>query len=138
MDHILPTLLALIPAPSIFLVIIFIAALNPEKAEKWLAILSKLLSRFDGLFKQAHKNYVKYDLQGRVNTFTRSLDDSAPFLAAHKVEVQWVDGEVTKESFLKSYKVIIRLKRDDPEEMNFVIGAYAFVSNSLLYHTKKY
>jgi hypothetical protein len=90
------------------------------------------------LFRSAHKRYVKHDLQGRVNEFVKALSKDAPFLASNRIHVEWADGDITKKSFLENGQVILRLRRDDPQEANFVNGSYLFISTSLLFKTKRY
>jgi hypothetical protein len=119
-------------------VILVYLLLNPEKIEKLSALLWRLLSRLGTLFKSAHKQYVKHDLQSRVNEYARELSKEAPFLASTRARVEWVGNEVTRDSFLEDDQVILRLRRDDSEDLNFVHGAYLFVSTGLLFQVKRY
>jgi hypothetical protein len=108
--------------------------LNPEKSQIWFSWLLAGISRvYGGLEKQ----YVKYDLQGRINDFGRQVGSEAPFLAATKVRVE-LTREAERESFLKGETVIMRLRKRDNEEVNFIHGAHMFVSTSLLYKAKRY
>lgn len=114
---------------------VVLALANYEKFEKLLAGLFKF---FTGLFKGAHKQYLKHDLQGRVNEFAKELKRDAPFLAEARIQVEFVDESVDRKSFLEEGKVVLRLRRNDREDMNFVHGAYMFVSTSLLAKVKRY
>ena len=70
--------------------ILIIIFLNPEKAQIWFSwILGGVSKVYGGLDRE----YVKYDLQGRINDFGRQLGAEAPFLAATQVKV-----EIAKES----------------------------------------
>lgn len=112
--------------------------INPEKIEILSSLLWRFLSKFGALFKFAHKQYVKLDIQSRVNEYARELSKEAPFLATTRTRVEWVGCEVTRDSFLEDNQVILRLRRDDSEDLNFVHGAYLFVSTGLLYQIKRY
>ncbi len=113
--------------------------LNPVKVEIWTSLLWKALSKIGLFARVAHKRYVKSDLQGRLNQFTTKLSKKAPYLGSKRVKVQWTEaGDVTRKGFLEEGKVIVRLRRDDPMEMNFVHATYLFVSTSLLYKLKRY
>ncbi len=112
--------------------------LHPEKIEKWSALIYKGLSSLGTLFNGAHKQYVRHELQGRINEFTKDLKDDAPFLAGARLSVEWVGEGISRKSFLQGDRVVLRLRREDPEDMNFVHGAYMFVSASLLAKTKRY
>jgi len=123
---------------AVFIVVVALLLYNPEKIEKWSALLWRLLSAFGTLFKGAHKQYVRLDLQGRLNEFAKGLAKDAPFLAGTRVQIEWTDEDVTRKGFLEEGKVILRLKRNDTEQTNFVHGAYMFVSASLLAKAKRY
>jgi hypothetical protein len=122
----------------VFIVIISILIRNPEKVDKWLALLLRLLNRLGYIFKFAHRQYVKHDLQGRVNEFAKELTQDAPFIASTRIRVELAEGSITRKSFLEKGEVILRLRREDPDELNFVHGAYMFVSTSLLFKIKRY
>lgn len=138
MDRLLGSLLDLLPGLGIVGLLIIILLLNPEKIEKWSAMLWFVLARFGTLFKGAHKKYVKHDLQARINTFVKTVAADIPGMISKKVDIEWVSGDITRKSFLQDGKVIVRLRRDDPQQCNFVHGAYLFVSTSLLYKAKRY
>jgi len=88
--------------------LVVFALSHPEKLEKWFSILLKLLGQLPGIFRGAHKQYVKHDLQGRVNSFVRGLAKQAPYLEARRLSLEWVEGEITKRSFLQDDKVVAR------------------------------
>lgn len=54
---------------ALFLAVLLV--MNPEKVERWAALLNKGLSKLGWIFKSAHKRYVKHDLQARINSFTK-------------------------------------------------------------------
>ncbi len=128
----------LIPSVSTGVLILLVLLFIPEKIEKWSALLWKWLSRFGGLFRRAHKRYVKHDLQGRINSFVKKLRVQVPGVAAAKMRIDWVGGEVDRKAFIEQDQLIIRLRRDDPQDHNFIHGAYLFVSEMLLRKPKRY
>lgn len=140
MDNLILFLVASVGGSSLLLVvfIIFTLVSNPEKIEKWAAILNKVLAGFGNLFKSAHRNYVKYDLQGRVNSFIKDTAKSAPYLEDVKIAIEWTDTASDPKTFLSNGKAILRLRRNDPEDLNFVHGAYWSVSTRLLPKVKRY
>jgi hypothetical protein len=72
-----------------------------------------------------------------VNDFARGLSKEAPFLAASRVSVEWTQ-EVDRKAFFEGDRVILRLRRHDRDDANFVHGAYMFVATSLLLKVKRY
>ena len=120
------------------LIILFLIIFNPEKFEKWLALVYKFLAMFPQLFRAAHRRYVRYDLQGRINEYTKGLSSRGDFLVYERVKVEWTKGSIDREAFLAQDEVVLRLSRDDPRDLNFVHAAYYFVSKSLIHRMKPY
>jgi hypothetical protein len=118
--------------------IVLLIYLTPEKAEKWYAILLGLFLRVGGGVRGLHKRWVRHDIQGRINDFVKSECASLPGSAADRVRLEYIDGRITKQAVLDGNTVIVRLRRDDPEELNFVHGVCLFVSRSLLFKAKRY
>jgi hypothetical protein len=135
MDEIVKYAIASFP-PALLCIILVL--LFPEKVEKWAAMFWYALSIFGNLFNFAHKKAVKLDLQGCLNDFVKQISKEIPQMANHKVEIEFVEKDVTRRSFLSDDKVILRLRRDDPRDLNFVHGSYLFVSTSLLFRVKRY
>lgn len=119
-------------------IIIAAVVMHPDKVEKWAALFWKLLARFKDVFRGAHKTYLRHDLQGRVNDFVKRIRKSVPDLPDERLVVEWVDPNTERSAFLDGGKVVLRLRRNDPEDHNFMHGAYLFVSTSLLRKPKRY
>lgn len=128
-------LITIFPPLLVFAVLILLV---PEKVEKWVAMFWYFLSRLGTLFDFAHKRAVKLDIQGGLNDYVKKISKEIPQISKFKVEVELVDEPLSKKNFLEDDKVILRLRRNDPYETNFVHGAYLFVSTSLLHQAKRY
>lgn len=118
--------------------VVLFLLLIPEKVEKWVALLWQLADRLGILARRAHKQYVKHDLQGHVNDFLVKKTKEIPGLAAKGVRLTWVDSATTRESFLKGDQVVVRLRRSDSNDQNFVRATCIFVSTSLVHKAKRY
>lgn len=125
-----------VPAGVVIVALIFL--FSPEKVEKWIAIFAKLLSGLGGAFRSLHKQYVRLDLQAHINSYVKSTATTIPYLQSKKVKVELQDGNIDRDAFIKDGNVMLRLRRDDPDELNLVHGAYLFVSTSLLSNVKRY
>lgn len=123
--------------PPIVILIILILWI-PEKIEKWVAMFWYLVSRIGVFFNFAHKRAIKFDIQGSLNDYVKRISKEIPQIGNFKVEVEFVDEPISKKNFLLEDKVILRLRKDDPYEINFVHGSYLFVSTSLLHRAKRY
>lgn len=125
----------LLPSVGTLVVIIILVLLIPEKLEKWWSIILRM---FVFINRKWHRRLVTHDLQGRVNGFVRRLSSTVPTLASERIKVQWVDESDGRKALLDKGDVVLRLRRDDPEDHNFIHGSYLFVSASLLEKPKRY
>ena len=135
MSEIIKWLILLVPGPLVFILFL---VLIPEKIEKWSALLWKFLGKLGNIFSFAHKRYVRHDLQGRVNDFCRRLRRLAPYISDEKLQIEWVEPSATRESIIADGMIVLRLRKDDPQDHNFVHGAFIFVSGMLLRKVKRY
>jgi hypothetical protein len=110
----------------------------PHKCEKAFALIWKFCTQLRLFGSFAHKNYMRHDLQGRVNDFISRRANDTPGLSANQVRLEWIDPNTTKESLLDENIVIIRIKRDDNDARSFARAAYLFIATSLLYKAKRY
>lgn len=132
MDELITVLVPLL-SPWILLLVLFLYM--PEKVETWFSILLKVISKLKVSF---HRRYVTHDLQGRVNGFVRGLRKQVPGLAIERLRLDWVDPNMPRKAFIDDDRIVLRLRRDDPHDHNFVHGAYLFVSQGLLGKPKRY
>ncbi len=140
MDNIIEKIFLMLIGGTIPVVaIIYLIIMNPEKIEIWISIIFKFFSSIFQNYVSFKKNYIKFDLQGRVNTFTKTLGDKVPSLSEYKLKLEWVNpSNIDRKSFLDGNNVILRLKKEDPRDENFVHGAYSFVSHCLLMPIKRH
>ncbi|MGA8493018.1 MAG: hypothetical protein WB711_21525 [Terriglobales bacterium] len=132
-------LIAFLFGSGITLAAVVIAILtNPEKVEKWLALLWKALASVRLGLRFAHKKYVQHDFQGSVNEFIKKHAKEMPGFQVKGVKLDWVDAEVKRQAFIEADRVVVRVRRDDPHHETFVKAVYLFVSTSLLYRAKRY
>lgn len=124
--------------PIALALVLMYVLLFPGKAEKVTAWLWKGLNKLPGVFRSAHKRYLKHDLQARLGDFTRKLSKDAPYLDRIKPKLEWVEQGTDRDAFLNGDKLILRLRRDDHHDDNFVHGAYLYVSTQLLPKVKRY
>lgn len=125
----------LIPLFSPWVILLGLFIYMPEKVEIWFSIFLRVLTKLRMTF---HRRYVTHDLQGRVNDFVRCLRREVPGLDIEKLRVDWVDPNMSQKAFVDRGEVVLRLRRDDPLDHNFVHGAYLFVSQSMLAKPKRY
>jgi hypothetical protein len=71
---------------------------NPEKFEKLVALVAKF---FNLITKKFDKTYIKYDLQGKINDYLKTVSKKVKHIDIDKINIQWVDIEnQTKENFI--------------------------------------
>jgi len=119
-------------------VILLLIYLTPNKFDQWVSKIGYCLSKLGGIFNHLHKRAVQLDLQGNINSYVNKLSESIPTLDQDRVKVQYIDKKQGRKSFIENNKVVLMLHREDPQDLNFVHGAFLFVSTSLLYRAKRY
>jgi hypothetical protein len=110
-----------------------------KKPEKFQILVSLIIKPFSKIFGSLQKGYTKLDLSGRLNNYIKeNISQQIPYLQNFRVQVNLVDGYDDPKAFYNEGKIILRLRKDDPEDLNFVHGTYLFVSTSLLFKIKRY
>jgi hypothetical protein len=131
----LKIILCSIPPAVVFAILLLFF---PEKIEKWSALLWKCLANIKALSRSARKQYIKHDLQGRVNDFSKRMRQRTPGLFPEKLDLEWVDASTPRSSLLADGRILLRLRAHDPEDHNFVHASYLYISRCLLRKTKRY
>lgn len=109
---------------------------NPEKFEKLVALCAKFINYITHKFD---KTYIKYDLQGKINSYVKRVSKKVKHLNVNKVSIQWIDTEnITPESYIKDGGLILRLHKSDNQNKNIVNASMAFISNAFLKKAKSY
>src|SRR6266568_704247 len=135
LKYIIGGLVSLFGAGVLVVILVF---LNPDATEKWLALLMKGALKLGIGARALHKHYIRHDFQARVNSFVRRNCPALPGAVADRVRLEWIDGSVSKQAILEGGVVVVRVKREDPQERSFVHAVCLFVSKSLLFKAKRY
>ena len=92
------------------------------------------------LTKYGSKKIVKYDIQSKINTFTKVLAKEMANYEPVGINIQWVDKDETATDFFKDNKLVIRMRyhQDQDQDKNFVLASMVFISRSILTKAKKY
>lgn len=123
---------------SVLVAILLLLFLHPSEADKWRSIIWNLLAKIPTIFRSAKKQYIRFDLQGRLNSFSRRAAHEAPFVSTTRVAIEYVAPDLSREAFLADGRVVLRLREEDHDERNFMFGAYFYVSTVLLHKVKRY
>lgn len=115
---------------ALWISLFFYLISHPEVAAKWAAIINSLFSRIS---KGAERRSVSLDIQGRLNSFSKSLNSEvAGIIPCDGVQIEWVIGGVDEESFLRENKVILRLGYHTNQDDNIVRAAQRFIAKGML------
>ncbi|MBC8333630.1 MAG: hypothetical protein H8E29_00030, partial [Anaerolineales bacterium] len=68
----------------------------------------------------------------------KKLSKDIPTLETERAKVEYIDINKDRKSFIENNQVVLMLHREDPFDLNFVHGAFLFVSTSLLFKVKRY
>ena len=125
--------LAWLAPNAIWLTVVIYLVMHPHVAEKWGAILSRLYSRIS---RRAEMRSVALDIQGRIGSFSRSINSEVPGILPPGVKIQWTTGEVTRESFIKDGAVILRMNYHTNQDANVVHAAMEWVARGMLHDSR--
>ncbi|MBE0447349.1 MAG: hypothetical protein IBX64_04500 [Actinobacteria bacterium] len=115
---------------QVFVYIIFF----PEKAEKLASLVAKCVVTITG---RAKKRQVALDLQSKINTCARSVDNETAGLMPYRLQIDWASPD-TRGTFLDNDTVVVRLDYEPNPERNLVIAIMAFLSRALLAVERRY
>lgn len=119
-----------------FLGILIYYVFFPEKAEKFTALIFKFLKLF---WKGAEKKFIAHDIQGRVNDFVNNhLKKEIKGFDPPNIKLIWAEENQDRKTFLKDGKIIVRMRKSENQNENFVNATMIFISESLLVKTKRY
>jgi hypothetical protein len=109
---------------------------NPEKFEKWVALVSKFLTYISNRFD---RTYIKYDLQGKINDYLKTVSRKVKHIDIQNINIKWVDVEnQTPENYIKNGGLIIRIHKSENQNKNIVNASVAFISYAFLRKAKSY
>lgn len=105
-----------------------------EKIDKWIARIDKFLL---WLGIRRDKRYVARDIRGKINSASKKINKEAEGIVTKGVEIVWVDQD-NIESFLRSGKVIIRMRHYSDQNKNVVNATTHYVKTGILHTGKQY
>ncbi len=122
---------------TVALIALFIYYLkNPEKFEKLVALITRFANYVSNKFD---KTYIKYDLQGKVNDYLKTVSKKVKHIDINKINIFWVDVEKQNaETYIKNGELIVRLHKSDNQNKNIVNASLAFISYAFLRKAKSY
>jgi len=123
------SILAWLGPNAVWICVVIYLLTHPHVAEKWGAILNRLFSKIS---RRAEMRSVALDIQGRIDGFSKSINSEVPGIMPYGVKIEWVTGEMTKESFFKDGKIILRMNYHTNQDENVVHAAMEWVSRGTL------
>ena len=117
------------------LVGILLALRYQNEIQKYSVWFWKLIRFF---WKKAEKKIVSNDIEGRVNSFSKSLSKEMVNFDPVGVEVQWIDEGESPAHFLTDARLVVRMRQHSSQNKNFVYASMVFVSACVLAKAKKY
>ncbi len=115
--------------------IIFLIIKNPTRFENILAKVHNKLKRF---FSDSEYFFVKYNLQSKLNKYVDNARKKAPQIESIRAKIQWVDEQITRETFLLNGELVIKLEKSDNQNRNLVNATMAFITCGYLKKAKSY
>ncbi len=123
------SILAWLAPNAVWIGVVIYLITHPEVAAKWGAILNSLFSRIS---RKAEMRSVALDIQGRIDSFSKSISSEVSGIMPYGVKIEWVTGEVTKESFFKDRKIILKMNYHTNQDENVVHAAMEYIARGML------
>lgn len=108
---------------------------HPEVAEKWASLVYRVICF---ITKQGGKKIIKYDIQGRINEFSKVLHKEMPNYEPVGINILWINTDETAMDFFNDNKLVIRMHHHREQDKNFVLASMVFISKTILTKAKKY
>lgn len=107
----------------------------PEKVEKWVILVSKLLAYFS---EKHEKRYIAKHIEYNINSLRERFCKQSSDILPYKIEVEWIDTE-NIESYLKGDNIlIVKMKNHRNQSKNLAIAVKEYVPNALIPTARKY
>ncbi|HNW97991.1 MAG TPA: hypothetical protein PKK00_06235 [Bacteroidales bacterium] len=114
---------------------VFYLIRHPETLEKWASIFYRVTKY---LLNKGEYQYVKYDIQSKVNSYSNKLSKDIPNLSPSNIVIHWINENQTREQFIKNNAFIIRMHKSVNQNKNLVNASMAYISGVLLRKAKSY
>lgn len=115
--------------------VLFLVFLYPEKFEIWASIFWKHIRRF---WKGAEKKFIAHDIQGRINEYSKRIKMEVHGFENVGIKLSWIEENETQASFLKDDTLILRVRKSEDENKNFVVASLLFISQVVVRKIKNY
>lgn len=132
MSAILDYLPWLVSVPLLGIIIAIL--LNPEKAERWSADLSRA---FAWANNKAEKATVARDIQGRVGEFRKSLGEAGQEIMPHGLKVKW-KNVASPSAQLEDGEIVVVMKEHSSQPKNFLTAILAYIPEGLMPQARHY
>lgn len=111
--------------------------LCPEKAKIISSWIFKFL-RF--LWKGAEKKYIAYDIEGRIDDYVNNfLEEKIKDFIPINIKIDWInENTIDRESFLREGEFILRMRKSENQNKNFVNATMAYIAKNVLPTAKSY
>ena len=114
---------------------IFIALHYQDKIQKYSVWFWTFIRLF---WKKAEKKIISNDIEGRVNSFSKSLSKEMVNFDPVGVEVQWIEEGEFPAHFFNDDRLVVRMRQHTSQNKNFVYASMVFISACVVPKAKKY
>ncbi|WP_319416456.1 hypothetical protein [Marispirochaeta aestuarii] len=117
------------------IVLIVVAVFYWDRVEYFISSIMKVLSI---VIHSLRKKSVQLNVQSRINLSIKRLKRFSTDLESEKISIDWIDKTQNRKAFLDDGITVLRLKKDDTNEQNFIHGTYLYVATCLLFKVKNH
>ncbi len=122
-----------LPTIPLLIILVFFL-LNPEKVERWSALLASLVSF---LSTRAEKVSVARDIQGRIKEFRSSFCPEAETILPYDVKIRWVN-KTEPDAYLREGEVVVVMGEHSNQARNFLTALLTYLPKGLIPTARPY
>lgn len=131
-------LVALISSLGTTVIIFFLVVFFWDKIELFVSRILKIIAGVCSAFHFLYKKSIQLNIQSRINISVKKLKNLHDGLETDKIRIEWIDKDKKRKAFLDDGIAVIRLRKNDSDEQNYIHGTFFYVSTCLLYKVKNH
>ncbi len=109
--------------------IVDLLVFHQERGEKLAGWLAQF---FTWTGRRAQKTATAMSIQGKINSFARSIDTEVRGLLPYGVKIQWISPSTNREAFIKQKQVVVMLDYHHNQDVNLSRAAVMYMNKAVI------
>ena len=109
--------------------LIYLFVIHQERGEKLVGWLARLVAWTS---KKAEKTAIASSIQGKVDSFVRSMETEVEGILPYGLKIKWIPAETSKEAFIDNNKVVVMLTHHHNKDENISKATLLYMSKAVV------